>query len=112
MRHFYPRLKSAPLIGRGFLPEPSVRTLVHRDGTVRCPHCPIPEGLACRGINVRRFCELLNPQSRHYNAAYTDVLWKETNRLASKSTVLPQSQLASSTSPAFIFRGGTCCGGT
>jgi hypothetical protein len=40
----------------------------------RCAHCPIPEGLICRGEDVRRLCEIVDPEHAAYNPGYIRVL--------------------------------------
>jgi len=42
----------------------------------RCVRCPIPAELICHGIDVRRFCELLNPNEPAYDPGYAEVLWR------------------------------------
>jgi hypothetical protein len=72
------------------------------------PHSP---GAGLWGVDVRRLCDLIDPQSHSYNAAYTDVLWKEANCLASSPTEVSDSQLTSpatqpSISPSLDSHGG------
>lgn len=42
--------------------------------TDRCPHCPLDNNLICRGPQVRRFCELVDPSRSDYDAAYIRIL--------------------------------------
>jgi hypothetical protein len=44
---------------------------------MRCIYCPTPEGLHCAGLDVRRFCELIDPSCPRYNAGYRDVIVRE-----------------------------------
>lgn len=39
----------------------------------RCPHCP-RGGLPCRGEEVGRLCQLVNPEHAAFNPAYREVL--------------------------------------
>ena len=49
-------------------------------GFVRCIRCPTPENLRCAGLNVRRFCELIDPSCPQYDARYLDVIVSEVRR--------------------------------
>jgi hypothetical protein len=40
----------------------------------RCPNCQVPESLACAGLTVPRFCELVDPAHRDYRPAYHQTL--------------------------------------
>ena len=44
---------------------------------MRCIHCPTPENLRCAGLDVRRFCELIDPSCPQYDAGYLDVIVSE-----------------------------------
>jgi hypothetical protein len=82
----------------------------------RCIACPCPDNLRCSGLDVRRFCELIDPTCPQFNPAYRGVIVQE-SRLASAEPDL----LAPNSYPAFlgsIRRGegatailGDCCGG-
>lgn len=41
---------------------------------MRCSYCPIPAALACRGEEVHRFCELIDPGNASYAPDYANVL--------------------------------------
>jgi hypothetical protein len=84
---------------------------------MRCIHCPTPENLPCAGLDVRRFCELIDPSRPQYNARYREVIVRESHG-AEKDT---ETRLASNHSPGsgkpIIEAGQTilipteCCGG-
>ena len=44
------------------------------DNQARCAHCPVEPGLPCKGIEVRRLCELTDPNHAAYNASYRSLL--------------------------------------
>jgi hypothetical protein len=83
----------------------------------RCIACPCPDDLRCSGLDVRRFCELIDPTCPQFIPAYRGVIVQE-SRLASAAT---DSPAAPNSYPAFsgsTRRGegatailGDCCGG-
>jgi hypothetical protein len=40
----------------------------------RCQQCPVPLAIRCRGLDVRRFCELLDPCCPQHDAGYGRVV--------------------------------------
>jgi len=52
----------------------------------RCPRCPLPaeDPTRCRGEDVRRFCELIDPSCPAYDPGYVGVILAESRRLASE----------------------------
>ena len=57
--------------------ENGARTM---DGDHRCIACPTPENLRCAGLDVRRFCELIDPACTQFNPGYRDVIVQEARR--------------------------------
>ena len=47
---------------------------------MRCIHCPTPESYRCPGLDVRRFCELIDPACPQYDACYIEVIVKDACR--------------------------------
>ena len=47
------------------------------DNGQRCIHCPTPENLRCGGLDVRRFCELIDPSCPQYDSGYREVIVRE-----------------------------------
>jgi hypothetical protein len=41
---------------------------------LRCAHCPVESGLPCKGLQVRRLCELSNPDHADFNPSYRSLL--------------------------------------
>ena len=41
---------------------------------IRCPHCPALAGARCKGQEIRRLCELVDPTSTAYNPGYKALL--------------------------------------
>jgi hypothetical protein len=84
---------------------------------MRCIHCPTPENLRCAGLDVRRFCELIDPSCPQYDSRYLDLIVRETHRWEKDNA----TRLTSSHRPDFskpIIKGGEtivipldCCGG-
>jgi hypothetical protein len=70
----------------------------------KCTRCPTPDAIACRGVDVRRFCELLDPACPQFNPGYVDVIMRESYR-ASQDMPPPPSHATGRGSP------GACCGG-
>ena len=48
----------------------------------RCPRCPVDPAVRCRGQDVRRFCELIDPADPQYNPGYRAVILAESARVA------------------------------
>jgi len=46
----------------------------------RCPRCPVPPAVRCRGLDVRRFCELIDPSCPQFDPGYLDVILSESYR--------------------------------
>jgi hypothetical protein len=83
----------------------------------RCILCPCPENLRCSGLDVRRFCELIDPTCPQFNPAYRGVIVQasrqaraETHAVAASSsypTILGSTRRGEG--PTAIL--GDCCGG-
>ena len=48
--------------------------MIRQAAETRCPHCPAEEGARCKGQEIRRLCELVDPTSAAYNPAYVSLL--------------------------------------
>jgi hypothetical protein len=83
----------------------------------RCMACPCPDNLRCSGLDVRRFCELIDPTCPQFDPAYRGVIVQESRPASAETDLLA----ASNSYPAFLGstrRGegatailGDCCGG-
>jgi hypothetical protein len=51
---------------------------------VRCARCPVADGIRCGGLDVPRFCELIDPSCPHFNPGYRDVIVRESHRCAER----------------------------
>jgi hypothetical protein len=49
---------------------------------MRCIHCSTPENLRCAGLDVRRFCELIDPSCPQYDPRYLEVIVNESLQAA------------------------------
>jgi hypothetical protein len=84
---------------------------------MRCIHCPTPDNIRCVGLDVRRLCELIDPQCSQYNAGYRNVILREARQPGeSADTPLASYQHRGSGKP--ISEGAEttgfptdCCGG-
>jgi hypothetical protein len=83
----------------------------------RCIACPCPDNLHCSGLDVRRFCELIDPTCPQFNLAYRGVIVQE-SRSAAAATGLPAAPNSYPAFPRSTRRGdsatailGDCCGG-
>jgi hypothetical protein len=47
---------------------------------MRCIRCPTPENLRCAGLDVRRFCELIDSSCPQYDSRYIDVIVRDSRR--------------------------------
>ena len=84
---------------------------------MRCIYCPTQENLHCSGLDVRRFCELIDPSCPQYDSRYLDVIVRE----AQSTVEHTASRVRSYHQPEFskpILEGGEtigrsldCCGG-
>jgi hypothetical protein len=83
-----------------------------------CIHCPTPENFRCAGLDVRRFCELIDPACRQYDSRYRDVIVRETRRAGEDATTRLPAHDHSGLSKSIIERQETiaihldCCGGS
>ena len=87
------------------------------DNGQRCIHCPTPESVRCAALNVRRFCELIDPSCPQYDSRYRDVIVQEARRAMTVKDEFPglnprpadgsRSEDAGDT----IAIGADCCGG-
>jgi hypothetical protein len=48
--------------------------VINEHAETRCSHCPVGEGSRCKGQEIRRLCELVDPTSAAYNPAYKPLL--------------------------------------
>jgi hypothetical protein len=84
---------------------------------MRCIHCPAPERVRCAGLDVRRYCELIDPSCPQYDSGYLEVIVREARR----SWEDTDSRLASQRHPRMdkstidvdetIVIPADCCGG-
>ncbi len=73
----------------------------------RCAHCPTDPALRCRGLDVRRYCALLDLAHERHDARYADVVHRESARIALRPSSGPAPIGASAAQAA-----GDCnCGG-
>jgi hypothetical protein len=78
----------------------------------RCIHCPTPENLHCAGLDVRRFCELIDPSCLRYDPGYLAVIVNETRRDATfRNALLRSHQDAIERGGGTIVIPVDCCGG-
>jgi hypothetical protein len=83
----------------------------------RCIHCPTPENLHCAGLDVRRFCELIDPSCPEFDSRYLDVIVREAPRAGEDTAMRPTSRRQPDLREPFIEGGETiaipmdCCGG-
>jgi hypothetical protein len=70
----------------------------------RCARCPTPDAIACRGIDVRRFCDLIDPACPQYDPGYIHVILRESYR--APLDMPPPRVDATDRIPL-----GKCCGG-
>jgi hypothetical protein len=62
--------------------------------TDRCIRCPTPPEIRCRGLDVRRFCELIDPSGSGYDPGYERVILSESHRLAGIAAPIPPAEAA------------------
>ena len=46
----------------------------------KCIRCPTSENLRCAGLDVRRYCELIDPSFPQYDPGYLQVIVREARR--------------------------------
>ena len=83
----------------------------------KCIRCPTPENVRCAGLDVRRYCELIDPSCPQYDPGYLQVIVREARR----AWEIADGRLASDRHPGFgkpIIEGDEsvaiapdCCGG-
>jgi hypothetical protein len=84
---------------------------------MRCIHCPTPENVRCAGLDVRRFCELIDPSCAQYEPGYLKVIVRMSARTEDDSAAMLtlHHPLAFGTSPIGgaerIAITADCCGG-
>jgi len=61
---------------------------------VRCLRCPVLTPVRCRGLDVRRYCELIDPSCAQFDPGYLEVILAESHRLASALPVMPLAESA------------------
>lgn len=87
------------------------------DNGQRCIHCPTSESVRCRAIDVRRFCELIDPSCPQFDSRYRDVIVQETQRAMTVKDELPglnphpAFRSRSVDAGAMINVAADCCGG-
>jgi len=70
-----------------------------------CPHCPVPAGLVCRGLDVPRFCELVDPEHLAHDPRYIRILVADDVQVAPDLARVDAAYAEHGTGPA---RGGCC----
>jgi hypothetical protein len=71
----------------------------------RCDRCPTPTSVPCRGLAVRRYCELIDPACPAYDARFVDVIVRESDPTTHDPAALDRAYADHGTAPA---RGGCC----
>jgi hypothetical protein len=85
-----------------------VRLHEFHDHAMRCPHCPLDRSLRCRGEEVRRFCELVDPSGPDYRREYARILAGDDHVVtAEEREALAESAKRIGGAPS----GTPCCGG-
>jgi hypothetical protein len=83
---------------------------------VRCIHCPTHENFRCAGLDVRRFCELIDPSCPQYDLRYFDVIVREAGQATEDIATRLKSSPELNFSKTIIEGGETivipfeCCG--
>jgi hypothetical protein len=79
----------------------------------RCFNCPVNPALACPGTDVRRFCELVDPDHADYAPAYRVSLCSLAEGTAPGPYVPADRPTVPATAQPYAADGQTpCCGGT
>jgi hypothetical protein len=87
------------------------------DNGQNCIHCPTPESVRCAGLDVRRFCELIDPSCPQYDSRYRDVIVQEARYALTVKDTLPGLNPHPASGSRSVDAGGTigvaadCCGG-
>ena len=50
--------------------------------TDRCARCPVSADVHCRGLDVRRYCKLIDPAHAKYDSRYVDVILRRSRQPA------------------------------
>jgi hypothetical protein len=58
---------------------------------MRCIYCPSPEEVRCPGLDVRRFCELIDPAYPQYEPGYAPVIALHARPLAIDTDALRET---------------------
>ena len=82
------------------------------DHEKKCGFCPNDETLHCAGLDVRRFCELIDPACPQYDPGYREVIVNAT-RGAQADTDLFHERRREPVDPgaSTILIPAGCCGG-
>jgi hypothetical protein len=86
---------------------------------MRCRYCPTSDRIACPGLDVRRFCALIDPECPRYDPAYVGVILSEAHRRSGPTAGRPGAESAHriiddtpTPNPAPPIQiAGDCCGG-
>ncbi len=60
------------------------------DSGKKCGFCPTDETLGCAGLDVRRFCELIDPACTQYDPGYREVIVTATRRALADMNLLDE----------------------
>jgi hypothetical protein len=72
---------------------------------MKCPNCPVDAELVCPGVDVLRFCQLIDPNHRDHQPAYRGtVMALAASTAAGPFEPAALADMADDTEP--------CCGGT
>jgi hypothetical protein len=73
---------------------------------VRCPHCPTPKDELCRGEQIQRFCQLVDPEHPDYNPEYKRILVRDDYVAGNYPAVVQQVRNLWRDFKAFVRSGG------
>ncbi len=71
---------------------------------MRCSHCPAPIEEHCRGEEVNRFCDFVNPSHPQYDPAYKRILVRDDHQ---GPIEMPPRTSESNEAASYL----PCCGG-
>lgn len=84
---------------------------------MRCIHCPTSEKIRCAGLDVRRFCELIDPTCPDFDPGYLSVIAGQTRAVEEDTDIRIASTDSSAAHEPIIHNTQTigfsadCCGG-
>ncbi len=87
------------------------------DNGQKCIHCPTPESIRCGGLDVRRFCELIDPSYPQYDSRYREVVIQESGYALADKDAFPGLNPHHPIGKRIADRGeavvvpANCCGG-